>query len=70
MTLLELQDSLSNQIKKLESGMATKHDFEQAKQITLIAKQMINNADVVLRTDKFLNELKKNQTTNIEKLVK
>ena len=52
MTLLELQKILGDEIKAVMDGTA---DTDKAKTITSLAKQMINNADIVLRTDKFVN---------------
>ena len=51
MTLLELQTLLGEQIKAVKDGTA---DVEQAKALASLAKQMINNADIILRTDKFV----------------
>lgn len=51
MTLLELQKVLGEEIKAVQEGTA---DIDKAKAIASLAKQMINNADVVLRTDKFV----------------
>lgn len=50
-TMLELQNLLGEMIKGVKDGTA---DVEQAKAIASLAKQMINNADIVLRTDKFV----------------
>lgn len=52
MTMLELQETLSRTIKGLEDGTM---DKDKAKSIASVAKQMINNADIVLRTDKYVN---------------
>lgn len=51
MTLLELQKILGEEIQRVKDGNA---DVDQAKAIASLAKQMINNADIVLRTDKFV----------------
>lgn len=51
MTLLELQTLLGEEIQRVKDGTA---DVDQAKAIASLAKQMINNADIVLRTDKFV----------------
>ena len=50
MTLLKLQEILGDQIKGIVDGTA---DVNEAKAVASLAKQMINNADIVLRTDKF-----------------
>ena len=52
MTLLELQNVLGEEIQRVKDGTA---DTDKAKTIASLAKQMINNADIVLRTDKFVN---------------
>lgn len=52
MTMLELQNLLGEQIDAVQKGIA---DVEKAKVIASLAKQMINNADIILRTDKFTN---------------
>lgn len=52
MTLLELQNLLGETIEAVKDGTA---DTDKAKSIASLAKQMINNADIVLRTDKFVN---------------
>lgn len=51
MTLLELQEILGEAITNLENGTG---DIDKAKAIASLAKQMINNADITLRTDKFV----------------
>ena len=72
MTLLELQDVLGNQITRLTDDTLTsaqKSEILEASQaISSIAKQMINNADVVLRAEKLLNEGKL-QNSKIEKMI-
>ena len=62
MTLLELQDVLSKAIVSIEDGTG---NIDKAKAIASLAKQMINNADVILRTDKFVN----NRGKRIDKAV-
>lgn len=53
MTLSELQDKLGEQIKILsESKNLTEADYKKAIIICNIAKQMVNNADVILRYSK------------------
>lgn len=60
MTLVELQTKLGEQIELLT---AKDTSFEEKKSIASVAqtisslaKQMINNADVVLRTEKLVSE--------------
>lgn len=59
MTLIELQKILGDQIEKIvdekASNLAHKKALEDSVYIAKIAKQMINNADVVLRNDKLGN---------------
>ena len=52
MTLMELQKILGDTIDEVKNGTA---DTDKAKAIASLAKQMVNNADIVLRTDKFVN---------------
>ena len=51
MTLIELQKILGDMINGVKDGTA---DIDQAKAVASLAKQMVNNADIVLRTDKFV----------------
>lgn len=53
MTMLELQNVLGSELDKLIAGTVQPED---AKAVALLAKQMINNADIVLRADKFTNQ--------------
>ena len=57
--MMELQNKLGAMLEKLTvEGKAPgdrQKDFETAEYVAKIAKQMINNADVVLRTDKLCN---------------
>ena len=64
-TLMELQDILGEEIKTISdrTNDLSNSDLERATKIALLAKQMINNADVVLRADKMCI------TKNIAKLV-
>ena len=62
MTLLELQDVLGKAIVSIKDGTGS---IDKAKAIASLAKQMINNADVILRTDKFVN----NKGKRIDKAV-
>lgn len=59
MTLLKLQAILGKQIEKIidekASNLAHKKALEDAEYIAKLAKQMINNADVCVRTDKLAN---------------
>ncbi|WP_415928561.1 hypothetical protein [[Ruminococcus] lactaris] len=72
MTLYELQKVLGERIE-IANDMAMseeerKKENETSDIIARLAKQMINNADVVLRTDKLIAEGKLREST-IEKIV-
>lgn len=72
MTLLELQDIFGERIKiAIDPDMTVeerKKETEISQTIASLAKQMINNADIVLRTDKLVSEGKL-QNSHIEKMV-
>lgn len=72
MTLLELQEVLGERIRiatdKTISAEERKREADISQTISSLAKQMINNADVVLRTDKLVAEGRL-QDSNIQKLV-
>lgn len=56
MTMIELQQTLSNALADVMNGEKSPEDHAEAlvtaEAVARIAKQMINNADVILRTDK------------------
>lgn len=60
MTLMELQEILGERIELHSntkmSAEDRKKEAETSDIIARLAKQMINNADVVLRTDKLISE--------------
>lgn len=72
MTLLELQEVLGERIRiatdKTISAEERKREADISQTISSLAKQMINNADVVLRTDKLVAEGRL-QDSNIQKLI-
>lgn len=72
MTLLELQKILGERIKlandKTLSPEERKREAEISQTISSLAKQMINNADVVLRADKLVAEGTLNKS-HIERLI-
>lgn len=74
MTLVKLQGILGDQIdtvNALESDIddaERKKAYDKADVIARLAKQMINNADVILRTDKLAGEGKISDST-IQKVV-
>ena len=73
MTLIELQNKLGEQIDLISDKslpIATRKNIaDTAMTISSLAKQMINNADVILRTEKLISEGKLKDST-IEKLVR
>lgn len=72
MTLIELQEILGERIKVTNDlGLddnQIKRENEKSDMIARLAKQMINNADVVLRTDKLISEGKLEQSS-IKKII-
>lgn len=69
MTQLELQNKLGEQIEALTNPEASNETKKQIAEISSVisslAKQMINNADIVLRRDKMISEGKlKNSAIN------
>lgn len=72
MTLLELQEILGQRIKiAVDNTLSTAERMEEAeisRAVASLAKQMINNADIVLRTDKLTAEGRL-QHSNIQKMV-
>lgn len=73
MTLLELQKILGERIRiATDENMSVedrKKEAEISQTISSLAKQMINNTDVVLRTDKLTAEGKL-QNSTIERLIR
>lgn len=58
MTMIEMQAILGNvldQLMKEGNNRYKKEVYERAEFVAKIAKQMVNNADVVLRADKLCN---------------
>ena len=72
MTLIELQAKLGEQIDLLSDKntphQAKKNLADIAQTISSLAKQMINNADVILRTEKLVAEGKL-KDSSIQRLV-
>jgi len=72
MTLMKLQEILGERIHIASDDTLSiderRKETELSQTISSLAKQMINNADVVLRTDKLVAEGKL-QNSNIERLV-
>ena len=73
MTLIELQKILGERIK-IANDLAMnneerKIENEKSEVIAKLAKQMINNADIILRADKLITENKSKNLT-IKELIK
>lgn len=72
MTLTELQDKLGEQITLITDEKtpyeAKKKLADVATVVSSLAKQMINNSDVILRTEKLIAEGKLNES-KIEKMI-
>ena len=70
MTLVELQDKLGEQVELLSDKntpyQAKKTIADVAQTISSLAKQMINNADVILRTEKLVSEGKMKQSSIVK----
>ena len=73
MTLVELQKVFGERIEIANSkdvdAETRKTDNETSQVIASLAKQMINNADVVLRTDKLISDGKLGKESIISKMV-
>lgn len=73
MTLIELQNKLGEQIDLLTDQKtpytAKKQIAEVATVVSSLAKQMINNADVMLRTEKLIAEGKLKESA-IERMIR
>lgn len=76
MTLMELQDILGENIKAVNdlnteeaAPENVKAIYGKAESIARLAKQMVNNADVVLRKDKLMAEGKIGKDDAISRLV-
>lgn len=72
MTLIELQNILGRRIEIATNNDLTleerKKETEISQTISSLAKQMINNADIVLRAEKLVYEGKL-RGSNIEKMI-
>ena len=72
MTLTELQNKLGEQINLLTDKNTTftakKQLADVAMTVSSLAKQMINNADVILRTEKLVSEGKLKESA-IQKMI-
>ena len=73
MTLIELQKVLGERIEiannKDLDAETRKSENDTSQVIASLAKQMINNADVVLRAEKLVSEGKLKKNSNIKGLI-
>lgn len=74
MTLSELNDKLAEQIELLTGETKTwaekKNIMESAMVVSSLAKQMINSADVMLRTGKLVGEKKVAEDSSIARFAR
>lgn len=68
MKLIELQNILGEEIKKVRSAEAGEAEIKKAQTVALLAKQVINNADVIIRFDK-LKAIQPELKSRIEELI-
>ena len=68
MKLTELQSILGDEIKKVRESKADDRIIKGAHTVALLAKQVINNADIIIRFDK-LKPTQPELTARIEELI-
>ena len=68
MKLTELQTILGEEITKVRSAEAGEAEIKKAQTVALLAKQVINNADVIIRFDK-LKAIQPELKSRIEELI-
>lgn len=68
MKLSELQNVLGEEINQLREGEPSKLSIQKAQTVAMLAKQVINNADVIIRFDK-LKASNPELTPRIEALI-
>jgi len=68
MKLAELQNILGEEINKVRSEGADENAIKRAQTVALLAKQAINNADVIIRFDK-LKSAQPELRSRIEELI-
>lgn len=68
MKLTELQNILGDEINKVRSNDAEEDSIKKAQTVALLAKQVINNADVIIRFDK-LKAVQPELRARIEELI-
>ncbi len=74
MTLIELQEKLGEQVEIItDKGLPLSHRkslADVAMTVSSLAKQMINNADVILRTEKLVSEGKMKESSIVKMIEK
>lgn len=68
MKLTELQNILGEEINRVRSNDADEDSIKKANTVALLAKQVINNADVIIRFDK-LKAVQPELRSRIEELI-
>jgi len=68
MKLTELQNILGEEINRVRSNDADEEGIKKAQTVALLAKQVINNADVIIRFDK-LKAVQPELRSRIEELI-
>ena len=68
MKLTELQDVLGDEINKVRSSNGDTNVIKGAQTIAFLAKQVINNADIIIRFDK-LKAMQPELSSRIEELI-
>lgn len=68
MKLTELQSVLGDEIKKVRDSNGDNDVIKGANTVALLAKQVINNADIIIRFDK-LKATQPELTSRIEDLI-
>jgi hypothetical protein len=68
MKLAELQNVLGEEITRLRTSEPDKISIQTAQTVAMLAKQIINNADVIIRFDK-LRATNPELTPRIEELI-
>ncbi len=68
MKLTELQNILGEEINRVRLNDADEEGIKKAQTVALLAKQVINNADVIIRFDK-LKAVQPELRSRIEELI-
>lgn len=68
MKLTELQSILGDEIKKVRDNNGDDYVIKGANTVALLAKQVINNADIIIRFDK-LKATQPELSSRIEELI-